>query len=87
MLPSREDLPWPVRKVVDAWMAFVHAFSWLLARLVVGVLFVVAFPLYRAYLSLSSRDPLREAWEPEAETYWEGNDTPVHSLEDFQRQY
>lgn len=86
-LPSREDLPWPVRKIVDGWMVVVRAFSWLMARIVIAVLFVVAFLPYRLYLIVSRKDPLDEELDPDATTYWQANQIDNRTLEDFQRQY
>lgn len=76
-----------MQKLIAAWMAFVRAFSWLLARLVVAALLILVFPLYRLYLGISSRDPLEGEIDTRADTYWEDNEAPVKTIEEFKRQY
>jgi hypothetical protein len=76
-----------VSRLVGAWMTVVRAFSWLFARVVVSVVFVVAIVPYALVMRLVNFDPLDRDTEPSAESYWSATEATNASLAEFRRLY
>lgn len=73
--------------VVDAWMTVVRAFSWVVARVVAVVMFVVAFVPYSIVMRLVDFDPLDRDTDVSAESYWTEFEASNSSLEQFRKLY
>jgi len=76
-----------VSAAIAAWMAVVHAFSWLVARLVAVVLFVVGFVPYGVVMRLIGFDPLDRDPDAEADSFWTTADASNENADDFRKQY
>jgi len=73
--------------VVEAWMTVVRVFSWVVARVVAVVMFVVAFVPYSIVMRLISFDPLNRDTDASAESYWTDVDASNTSIEQFRKLY
>lgn len=77
----------PLRPVYDAWMIVVEAFSWVAARLVAVLLFVIGFIPYGIVMRLLGVDPLERDLTEERESYWTDPTADNHELDEFRKQY
>jgi len=77
----------PLRPVYDAWMVVVRAFSWVAARLVAALLFVIGFIPYGLVMRLLGVDPLKRDLTEERESYWTESTVDNHELDEFRKQY
>jgi hypothetical protein len=73
--------------VVAGWMTVVRAFSWLVARVVAVVLFVVAFVPYAVVMRLVGFDPLNRDIDPDAGSFWTAPEASNEDVEDFRKLY
>lgn len=77
----------PLRPVYDAWMVVVRAFSWVVARIAVGLLFVIGFIPYGLVMRLVGVDPLTRDLTEDRDTYWTDPTDDNHDLDEFRKQY
>lgn len=77
----------PLRPVYNAWMIVVEAFSWVAARLVAALLFVIGFIPYGIVMRLIGVDPLKRDLTEERESYWTEPTADNHELDEFRKQY
>jgi hypothetical protein len=77
----------PLRPVYDAWMKAIAAFSWLLARVLLTVLFFTAFIAYSVVLTVSGKDPMLRRLDESIDTYWRDNIVSNEDLDDFNKLY
>jgi hypothetical protein len=77
----------PLQPIYDAWMAVIAAFSWLLARIVLTILFFTAFLIYGVVLRIVRRDPMRRSLDPDRESYWGDNIVSNDELADYEVLY
>ena len=57
----------PFRRV---WMALAHVLGWINTRIILGVVYYLAFTLVRCGMVLLRKDPMRRRPDPEKGTYW-----------------
>jgi hypothetical protein len=77
----------PLRPIYDAWMSLIAAFSWLLTRVFLTVVFFSAFLVYGVLLRLLSKDPMNRGLSEDRSSYWAANAVRNESLSDFNRLY
>lgn len=77
----------PLRPIYDAWMKVIAAFSWLLARVVLTLLFFTVFIIYGIILRLTGKDPLKRRIETNRSTYWADNTVTNSGLDDLKKLY
>jgi hypothetical protein len=77
----------PLRPLYDAWMTLIAGFSWVLARVVLTVLFFTVFIIYGVMLRLTGKDPINRATHTDQPTYWAENTIDNKTLDDFKTQY
>ena len=64
------------------WMQFAFAINFVVTHVLLTVVFIGMMAPMRLIKGLSGKDPLKRAWEPNAETYW---DEPEDQPEEFAR--
>lgn len=84
---SGEAIRRPIRFLWERWLRVVDAFSWLVTRVALTLLFFTAFVVYGALLRVLRRDPLGRTIDRERESYWGEYFLTNETLDDFRRQY
>lgn len=77
----------PLRPVYDAWMRVIAAFSWVLVRLALVLMFFTVFLLYGIVLRIVGKDPMQRELDPQRDSYWGGNILNNTGVDDFKKQY
>ena len=70
-----------------AWIRFALALNWLVTRILLTIAFVFLITPMRALVSLFSSDPLKRAWRPDLETYWEEPEAQPDEFERYRDQF
>jgi hypothetical protein len=65
------SVPQALRPVLVVWIKFSLVLNWFMTRLLLSVAFLAMIVPARFILFLRRKDPLKRAWEPERESYWE----------------
>lgn len=81
-----DALPW-LEQVWNAWLVVVGAFSWVVARVVSVVAFVVVFTPYGLVMRLVGFDPLNRGFDETRESYWMEPEATTTTMDDFEKQY
>jgi hypothetical protein len=74
----------PFRRV---WMALAHLLGWINTRLILGVVYYVAFTLVRCFLVLLRKDPMRRHPDAKLATYWVDVPQTPFERESLEHQY
>jgi hypothetical protein len=82
-----KDVLEPLRPVYDAWMKLIAGFSWLLARVLLTVLFFTAFVGYSVALTAFRRDPMRRNVDEDRSSYWGDNVVSNDGVADYEKLY
>lgn len=82
-----KDVLEPLRPVYDAWMRLIAGFSWVLARVMLTLLFFTAFIAYSVVLSLAGRDPMQRTLKEDRDTYWDDNVVSNDDIDDYNKLY
>lgn len=77
----------PLEPVWDFWMILVRAFSWVVVRVGLLILFITVFLSYGLILRILRKDPLQRGLNSNAESYWGYNVISNTSIGDFKKQY
>lgn len=76
----------PLSPVVDGWLKFVDAFTWLVTRIVLIGAFFTIFLLYGVALRLIRKDPMSRTID-ERDSYWESNVVNNKTVDEFKNMY
>lgn len=63
--------PFALRPVFAAWMKFAEALNWIMTRVLLSIVFYGMITPARYLNQTFGSDPLKRAWLPNADTYWE----------------
>lgn len=77
----------PLRPVYTAWMTVIAGFSWILARVMLTIVFVTMFVPYGIVLRLVNKDPLNRTLADDQSSYWGEHVVSNTDMDDFNRQY
>lgn len=78
----------PVLKpVFIVWIKFAIVLNWVMTRVILTVAFVFMITPTRVIISLFGNDPLKRAWLPDAETYWEEPDPQPDNPAGYRNQF
>ena len=80
-------VPRALGPIYAAWMRFALALNWVMTRVMLTAAFYGLFTPTRVLHQLFGSDPLKRAWEPAAESYWEPPDDQPNDLESYKNQY
>jgi hypothetical protein len=73
--------------VYAAWMKFALALNWTMTRVLLTAAFYGLITPTAVFHKLFASDPLKRAWEPDAESYWEPPDSQPDDLEQYKNQF
>jgi hypothetical protein len=74
----------PFRRV---WMALAHVLGWINTRLILGIVYYVAFTLVRCGMVLLRKDPMLRRPDPKMGTYWVDVPQKPFERESLEHQY
>ena len=74
----------PFRRV---WMALAHGLGWVNTRLILGVVYYLAFTLVRFFMVLLRKDPMRRRPDANLATYWLDVPQTPFERESLEHQY
>jgi hypothetical protein len=74
----------PFRRV---WMALAHVLGWINTRLILGVVYYLAFTLVRCFLVLLRKDPMHRRPDAKLATYWVDVPQAPFERESLEHQY
>ncbi len=74
--------PRVLKPLFVAWMKLATVLNWVMTRLFLGAAFYLIITPVRLIVKIVADDPLKRAWLPGAETYWE---EPEEQPEDIRR--
>lgn len=78
----------PVLKpVFVAWMKLATVLNWIMTRVFLGVAFFLLITPVRLIIKVFAEDPLKRAWRPEAESYWEEPDEQPKDIRRYKNQF
>ena len=69
------------------WMALAHVLGWINTRIILGVVYYVAFTLVRCGMVLLRKDPLRRRPDASLATYWVDVPQAPFERESLEHQY
>jgi hypothetical protein len=70
-----------------AWMTFAILMSWVMTRLILGILFYVGFTPMSFFAKLFGKDFLRLKFDKKAESYWIPKERRKFEKSDYERQF
>jgi len=76
----------PLEPIWDAWLLGVAALSWLLARVLLTLVFFTGFLAYGVVLRVLRRDPMRRTID-DRDSYWGDNVVAIDNVEEFETLY
>ena len=79
--------PFVLRPVFAAWMKFAEALNWVMTRVLLTVAFYGLITPTRVLNQLFGSDPLKRAWRPDADTYWEDPEDQPAERERYRNQF
>ncbi len=80
-------LPGALRPVFVAWIKFAEGMNWVMTRLFLGIAFYLIITPMGLVMRMVSPDPLKRAWLPPGQTYWEDPDPQPEDLESFRNMF
>ena len=60
-------LPTPLSWIWKGWMAFSHALGMVMSKVILTILWIIAFSVYGIILKVLS---IRQLWQKPPQTYW-----------------
>jgi len=79
--------PSVLRPAFVAWMKLAVVLNWIMTRVFLGVAFYLLITPVRVIIRLFASDPLKRAWLPEAETYWEAPEEQSKDIRRYRNQF
>ena len=79
--------PGALRPALRVAVPITEAFNWVLTRVTLTFAFYLIITPSGLLYRWKSGDPLKRAWEPGAETYWEDPDLTPKTLEEVRTQF
>lgn len=76
-----------LRRVYGVWMKFGEALNWLVTRAVLTLVFYGMITPARLLNQVFGSDPLKRAWDPKAESYWEEPEEQPAEFERYKNQF
>ncbi len=80
-------LPKALQPIFYLWMKFSLALNWLMTRVLLTVAYFLFILPARIALALARKDPLKQAWLPDAPTYWEEPEEQPAELDRYFNQF
>lgn len=69
------------------WMRFAEIIGKFNTKVILGLFFLLIFPVVRLFFFLFRKDPLNRKFDPNKESYWEDREPIEKSLKDYERQF
>lgn len=79
--------PFALRPVFVVWMKFAEALNWVVTRVLLTIVFYVLITPARFLNQIFGSDPLKRAWLPDADTYWEPPDAQPDDPKEYRNQF
>jgi hypothetical protein len=76
-----------LKPVFIAWMKLAIVLNWIMTRVFLSVAFYLMITPARWMIHYFGEDPLKRAYLPESETYWEKPDYQPRTREEFRRMF
>jgi hypothetical protein len=81
LLPAL-TIPKVLKPIFWLWMQLAFAINFVVTHVLLTIVFLLMLAPMRLLHSLGGKDPLKRAWDPTAESYW---DEPEDQPEEFKR--
>lgn len=72
--------------IIDVWLTFVDAFTWVLTRFVLLIAFFSVFLTYGVILRVINKDPMSRSIG-DYDSYWNDNVVNNNTIDDFRSMY
>ncbi|MBN2308661.1 MAG: hypothetical protein JXR94_06795 [Candidatus Hydrogenedentes bacterium] len=79
--------PRVLRPILVAWLKLSELLNWVMTRVLLTLAFFGLITPTRAVMRLLGNDPMRRAWEPAADTYWEEAEEQPEGLDRYRNQF
>lgn len=79
--------PRALKPLQKAWMTLAILMSWVMTRLLLGILFFLAITPIGLILRLTGKDLLDEKLEPKKQSYWKILSKTPYNPADYEKQY
>jgi fatty acid desaturase len=76
-----------LKPVFIVWIKLAIVLNWIMTRVFLSFAFVLMFIPVRWIIHFFGDDPLKRAYKPAGETYWEAPDHQPQTLEEFKRMF
>jgi hypothetical protein len=80
-------VPLVLKPLFYVWLKFGEGMNWVMTRIILLIAFWVMIVPARYILKIQRKDPLKRAWLPDAETYWEDAEEQPTEIERYQNQF
>ena len=79
--------PVALKPVFLAWMKLAVVLNWIMTRVMLGLAFYLMITPVRFVIKVFGEDPLKRAYLPEVETYWEEAEDQPEEFDRYRNQY
>ena len=69
------------------WMRFAEIIGKFNTKVILGIFFLLIFPIVRLFFFLFRKDPLDRKFDPQKESYWEDREPVEKNLKNYERQF
>jgi hypothetical protein len=76
-----------LRPVFILWIKLAEVLNFIMTRLFLAIIFYAMISPVALYQRSRGQDPLKRAWPPQDDSFWEAPDPPPASLEEARRQF